>query len=140
VSTRILGLDIGGARIGVAVSDPSHRIATPVETVAAMPQPTALRRIGELCAQHDVATIVVGMPLELTGREGHAVRRTRRFVDALAATVTIPIVEHDERLSSAQAERVLIQGGMRRAARRDVIDQAAAVLILQSWLDQRQQP
>lgn len=132
---RVMGLDVGGARVGVAISDPSLRLATPVETVAARPESACMARIAALCEQYGVDRIVVGIPLELSGREGHAVRRTRRFVDALAAVVPAQIVEHDERLTSAQAERVLIEGGMRRADRRDVIDQAAAVLILQSWLD-----
>lgn len=132
---RVMGLDVGGARVGVAISDPSLRLATPVETVAARPESVCMARIATLCAEYGVDRIVVGIPLELSGREGHAVRRTRRFVDALMRAVTAQIVEHDERLTSAQAERVLIEGGMRRADRKDVIDQAAAVLILQSWLD-----
>lgn len=131
----MIGLDIGGARIGVAVSDPSRRLATPVETVPAANVGAAVARIGALCAAHGVGEIVVGLPVEMTGREGHAVRRTRRFTAALSMAVAMPIHEWDERLTSSAAERSLIESGVSRRDRKEVVDQAAAVLILQGWLD-----
>jgi putative Holliday junction resolvase len=134
---RILALDIGTLRIGVAISDPDGRIATPVETVAGQPPAKACARIAELARTLEATRIVVGLPVELSGREGQAVRRTRRFTTQLATVCALPVDEWDERLSSAQAERSLIASDVSRAGRKQVIDQVAAVLILQSWLDRQ---
>ena len=122
-------------RIGVAVSDPSGRIATPVETVEAHPRSAAIKRIVELVASTGAERVVVGLPLTLDGTEGQTVRRTRQFVAGVAERVPVPIVEWDERMTSLAAERSLLESGVRRQRRREVIDQVAATLILQSWLD-----
>ena len=130
-----LALDIGAVRIGVAAANDS-RIATPLETVRAQPRSAAIDRVAELVEERGVREIVVGLPLELSGREGAAVRRVRRFTAALATALPeVAIVEWDERLTSVAAESSLIESGVRRAARKQVIDQVAAVLILQGYLD-----
>lgn len=122
-------------RIGVAVSDPSGRIATPVETVEAHPRSAAIKRIVELVAATGAERVVVGLPLTLDGTEGQTVRRTRQLVAGVAERIPVPIVEWDERMTSVAAERSLLESGVRRQRRREVIDQVAATLILQSWLD-----
>lgn len=132
---RVLSLDIGTVRIGVAISDPEGRMAFPVETLAARPEAAAVARIAALVDERAIARVVAGLPLDLGGREGAAVRRTRRFLRNLASAVAVPIDEWDERLSSAAAEQSLVEAGVRRARRREVVDQVAATLILQSWLD-----
>ena len=130
-----LALDIGTRRIGVAVSCAQERMAFPLETVAALPRSAAVARITRLAQEREVRVVVVGLPLDLRGREGGAVRRTRAFCAALADALETPIAEWDERLSSAAAERALLEGDMRRSRRKEVVDQVAATLILQSWLD-----
>lgn len=136
---RVIGLDIGQKRIGVARSDASGRLATPVETVMAPTPAAAAARIATLAAECGAQGVVVGLPVELSGKEGHAVRRTRRFVEVLQRVLPLEVFEWDERLTSAAAERSLIESGVSRRERKDVVDQAAAVLILQGWLDSRAQ-
>ena len=132
---RHLGLDIGTVRIGVALSDASARIATPLTTVPAKPPAAAVRAIVALLAKHDIQQIVVGLPLELSGAEGRAVRRTRKFLGVLKAATEIPIAESDERMSSAVAERALLEGDVSRRGRKQRIDKVAAAVILQTYLD-----
>jgi putative Holliday junction resolvase len=131
----ILGLDIGTLRIGASGSNEA-RIATPLETIPGRPRKAALARVVELVEERGVETIVVGLPLELDGTEGIAVRKIRRFTASIAGALPeMPIVEWDERLTSVAAESSLIESGMRRKARKQVIDQVAAVLILQGYLE-----
>jgi len=134
---RTLALDIGAARIGVAVTDPTGRIATPVETVAARPPKDAAARIATLVDELGVGCVVVGWPVNLDGSAGHAVRRTQRFVDRLEAVLDVEIERWDERMTTAVAERALLEGDVRRKNRKQVIDQVAATLILQSWMQAR---
>lgn len=130
-----LALDIGSVRIGLAAANDS-RIATPLETITAQPRSAAIDRVSELVAARAVKKIVVGLPLELSGKEGSAVRRVRRFTAALSSALpSVEVIEWDERLTSVAAESALIESGVRRAARKEVIDQVAAVLILQGYLD-----
>lgn len=132
---RVIGLDTGTRRIGVALSDTTGRLASPVETVAGTDVRAACQRIAQLVAQNHAVAIVVGLPIDMTGNEGPAVRRTRNFTRVLKQATSVPVLEWDERLSSAQAERSLLANDMRRDRRKEVLDQAAAVLILQAWLD-----
>jgi putative holliday junction resolvase len=132
---RIIGLDTGTRRIGVALSDTSGRLASPVETVAGADVKAACQRIAQLVSENSAVAIVVGLPVDMSGKEGPAVRRTRNFTRVLEQAVQVPILEWDERLSSAQAERSLLANDLRRDRRKEVLDQAAAVLILQAWLD-----
>lgn len=132
---RIIGLDTGTRRIGVALSDTSGRLASPVETVAGADVKAACQRIAQLVTENSAVAIVVGLPVDMSGKEGPAVRRTRNFTRVLEQVIQVPILEWDERLSSAQAERSLLANDLRRDRRKEVLDQAAAVLILQAWLD-----
>lgn len=129
-----LGVDVGEVRIGVAACDPSGLIATPVETVAR--GPGDLSRLAALAADHDAVEVVVGLPRSLSGGEGPAAAKVRRFARDVAARVApTPVVLVDERLSTVSAEAVLRAQGRKGQRRRAVVDQAAAVVILQNALD-----
>jgi putative Holliday junction resolvase len=129
-----LGLDPGDARIGVARSDPSGFLATPVETVRR--GRGDLSRIARLTAEAEAVEIVVGLPRSLSGGEGPAAARVREFSGALARRVApVPVRLQDERLTTVSAEAMLRDRGKKGASRRAVVDQAAAVLILQHALD-----
>lgn len=131
---RRLGVDFGDARIGVAVSDPSGLLATPVETVAAGEQ--AIARLGELAREHEVVEVVVGQPRSLSGRNGPAAKKVRAQARDLAdAVAPTPVRLVDERLSTVQAEQALRSSSRTGKGRRAVIDQVAATVILQSALD-----
>lgn len=132
---RIMALDVGSVRVGVALSDPTGCFASPKETLLRYKKPEA--RIVSLIAEHDVRCLVVGQPWTLSGEAGPAVRAIAAFVDGLRPQVSVPIVMWDERLSTAHAQRDMIALGARRAARRQHIDKVAAALILQSYLDSR---
>lgn len=135
----MLALDVGGRRIGVALSDTTQRLATPLTTLAAAPRPHALLKIATLIAQHEVVALVIGLPLSLDGTVGPQAQLTQRFGAALASHVQIPIHYVDERFTSAAAERMMIELGIRADRRRAQIDQVAASLILQEYLD-RERP
>ena len=133
---RRLGLDIGEKRIGVAVSDPAGRVATPVSVLDARglaKDRTPLRRLLE---DYEPQEIVVGLPLTLAGEEGPQAREVRRFVDAVIAPAGVPVVYHDERLTSAQAHRAMAAGGADSRARRGSVDKVAAALLLQAYLEE----
>jgi putative Holliday junction resolvase len=129
-----LGIDPGDARIGVARSDRSGMLATPVETVRR--GQGDLRRIGELVTEHEAVEVVVGLPRSLSGREGPASTKVRAFAARLARRVApVPVRLSDERLTTVSAEAMLRDRGRKGTDRRSVVDQAAAVLILQHALD-----
>lgn len=134
---RVLCVDVGTVRMGVALSDVERMVATPTETIDGRDHQAAIARIDALVQEHEVCTVVVGLPLELDGSEGRAVKRTRRWVERLEARLGMQVVWVDERLTSAQAERSLFAQDMGRSRRKKVVDQVAAALILQSWLDQQ---
>lgn len=129
-----IGIDVGDARIGVAQSDPSGLIATPVETVRR--GPGDLQRIAAITAEADAVEVVVGLPRSLSGGEGPAAARVREFAARVAGAVApVPVRLCDERLSTVSAEAVLRDQGRKGKKRRAVVDQAAAVVILQNALD-----
>ena len=130
----VLGLDLGQARIGVAISDPDRRVAVALGTIRTG-APEDVKAIAALVKEHGVTEIVVGHPLSLSGEAGEAADHAERFADALRGFLGIGVVLHDERLSTVEADRGLSGAGVDRRRRRDVIDQAAAVVILQSYLD-----
>jgi putative holliday junction resolvase len=133
-SGRRVGIDIGAVRIGVAVSDPEGRLATPVETVPA--GEGALDRIAAIVAEHEPIEVVVGLPVSLSGGEGPAAVQARAYAERLADRVhPVPVRMVDERLTTASAERALRASGRKGRNQRAVVDQAAAVEILQSALD-----
>lgn len=129
-----LGIDPGDARIGVARSDPSGMLATPVETV---PRGEGdLRRIAAILEEENAVEVVVGLPRSLSGKEGPAAVKAREFAHALAREVApVPVRLCDERLTTVTAESMLRERGKKGAKRRAVVDQAAAVVILQTALD-----
>jgi putative Holliday junction resolvase len=134
-SGRVLGLDLGDVRIGVAISDPDRRLAVPLGTVHAGQPPGELRAIAELVRENDVALVVVGHPLSLSGEAGPRARKTEELAAALASSLPVPVELHDERLSTVEAERALREAGVRGRDLRRVVDRSAAAVILQSWLD-----
>lgn len=129
-----LGIDVGDARIGVARSDPSGLVATPVETVRR--GDGDLARLRTLASEENAVELVVGLPVSLSGGEGPAAAKVREFANALAAAVApLPVRLCDERLSTVTAESVLRERGRKGQKRRAVVDQAAAVVILQNALE-----
>ncbi len=132
---RILAIDHGSKRVGVAVSDETATIAQPLEFLAAQPTATMLARIGEIVAQRDVKEVVVGLPRNMNGTFGPAAEKAQEFVAALKQVVTVPVNTWDERLTSVQANRFLIESGVRREKRKQKVDQTAAAILLQSYLD-----
>lgn len=132
---RILALDHGTVRIGVAVSDELRMIATPLEFIPAEPVSACIERLRLLLREREVGQIVVGMPRNMDGSLGAAADKVREFIDTLRTAVQVPIRTWDERLTSAQANRMLIQGNVRRQDRKQVVDKMAAAILLQSYLD-----
>lgn len=132
---RVLGLDVGTKTIGIAMSDPGRMLASPVRTLSRRSVREDADSLKKLIAAEHVVEIVVGMPYELDGSEGRSARLARQIGDALAAGTGLPIRYVDERYTSVDADQMLIEVGLSRERRRAVIDQQAAVLILQSFLD-----
>jgi putative Holliday junction resolvase len=134
---RVMGLDVGERRIGVALSDPGCTLATPLTTIRAVPQEQALERIRRLVAEHDVVELVVGLPLTLRGEVGPQATLVQAFAAELERFLTLPVALFDERLTSAAAEQMLRDLGVKPAKRKEQIDQVAAAIILQDFLDHR---
>jgi len=135
---RALGLDLGSKRIGVAVSDRSGTIASPLTVVQRSGRRSEdHRRIAALVAEEEADVVVVGLPLSLDGSAGRAARDAIAEVEQLASVVGVPVETHDERLTTVSADRVLLERGMRSPDRRRVVDKVAAAVLLQAWLDGR---
>ncbi|HOX01707.1 MAG TPA: Holliday junction resolvase RuvX [Candidatus Paceibacterota bacterium] len=132
---RILALDHGTVRIGVAVSDELKMIAQPLEFIPAEPFDRFLERLREILRAKEVELILVGMPRNMDGSYGPAALKVREFVEVLRQAVAVPIRTWDERLTSVQANRFLAAAGARRDKRKAKVDQTAAALLLQSYLD-----
>lgn len=134
----LLGLDLGSKTIGVATSDPDRRLATAVATVARTRFAADAQRLLDLATERAAVGFVLGLPINMDGSEGPRAQSTRSFARNLAKLADLPIALWDERLSTAAAERALIAMDVSRARRAAVIDQHAAMLILQSALDRLQ--
>jgi putative Holliday junction resolvase len=133
---RSMALDVGRKTIGVAVSDPLGLFAQPVETIQREGTKTDLARVATIVREREVDTIVVGLPIQTDGSEGDSAKLARGVAEKIPDLIPgVRIVLQDERFTTSQSERVLIQGGVRRKKRKKVIDQIAAVLILQGYLD-----
>ena len=132
---RILALDHGTKRIGLAISDETAVIAQPLEFVAAEPREDFLKRLKEVVDSKQVGEILVGIPRNMNGTYGPAADKAREFAELLRGVFSIPIKTWDERLTSVQANRFLIETGMRREKRKTKVDQTAAAIMLQSYLD-----
>jgi putative holliday junction resolvase len=132
---RVLALDVGTVRIGVAVSDPDRRLALPVGTITVAGGPQDLKAVAGLVREYEVAEVVVGHPLSLSGERGAAARHAEEFADGLRLLLDVPVHLQDERLSTVEAERGLAAAGARGARRREAVDRSAAAVILQAFLD-----
>ncbi len=132
---RLLGLDVGDARIGVAVSNESGFVVTPHGVVRRKPEATALAEIMRIAEAENVAGIVVGLPLSLSGEFSDQTRSVAAFVERLAKQTALPVVTWDERYTTVEAEHILREMGVRRERWREQIDAVAATVILQDYLD-----
>jgi putative pre-16S rRNA nuclease len=132
---RVLAIDYGTKRMGIAISDELKMIAQPLEFIPAAPFADFLARLKELLRDQQVELVLVGMPRNLDGSYGPAALAVQDFVAVLQGALTVPIQTWDERLTSTQANRLLIQSGVRRNRRKQKVDQMAAAILLQSYLD-----
>jgi putative Holliday junction resolvase len=132
---RILALDHGTKRIGVAISDELKVIAQPLEYIPAEPFADFVVRLKELIREKEVDLILLGMPRNMDGSYGPAALKVKEFAAVLKENVAVPITTWDERLTSAQAQRYLISGNVRRQERKEKVDKMAAAILLQSYLD-----
>jgi len=132
-----MGLDFGEKRIGVAISDPSGLIAQGIDVIQRKDPERDILRLREIIDSYGVERIVIGMPKNMNGTLGRKAEEVQEFMELLKDEFDIPLMTWDERLSTRQAERVLIEADMSRAKRKKVIDRMAAVVILQSYLDSR---
>lgn len=132
---RLLGLDYGSRRIGMAVSDPLGITAQPLPPIVRQGDEKDIGAIAAALREHEAAGVVVGLPLHLDGGEGSQARKAIRFAEKIRERLGVPVEMWDERMTTAQAERHLIESGLSRGRRKDVRDSLAAVFILQSNLD-----
>jgi putative Holliday junction resolvase len=132
---RLIGIDVGSRTLGLALSDTTRKIASALVTLRRSKLAADLGRLLDLAAEHGVGGFVVGLPLNMDGTEGPRAQATRAFVRHLAKLTTLPILCWDERLSTAAAERVLLEADASRRRRAAVVDKVAATVILQSALD-----
>ena len=134
MNERIVALDIGDVRIGIAVSDPTRTIASPVEVIRRVGWGPDTRRIVALCAQYETTEVLSGLPLNMDGSEGFQAAKVRDFCAQLEKA-GLTVFFQDERLSTVSAEDALLEGNMSRADRKKNVDKVAAAVFLQQWLD-----
>lgn len=133
---RLLGLDVGQKTVGLAISDPSLKVASPVSTLKRGRFADDAATLARLIAEESVGGLVVGLPVEMSGREGPRCQSVRQFAQNLLQTIDLPVAFWDERLSTAAVERVLVgEADMSRKRRKEVVDKMAAAYILQGALD-----
>lgn len=132
---RILGLDMGKRRVGVAISDPQGIIARPLETIIVNGFKDGLEKVRQLIPAHNAVAVVIGLPLNMSGQDSEISQQIRKFADQLRTLITVPVYMEDERLSSKQAEAVLHSHGKKIMGNKDKIDRISAAIILQSFLD-----
>jgi putative Holliday junction resolvase len=136
---RVLALDLGESRIGVAVSDPDRTVALPVGTIRVAGGPQDLKAVAGLVREHRATAVVVGHPLSLTGDRRAAALRAEEFAGGLRMLLDVPVHLQDERLTTTEAERALREAGVRGRRRRMAVDQAAATIILRAHLDEAEE-
>jgi putative Holliday junction resolvase len=134
---RILALDHGAKRIGLALSDELQTIAQPIGFLAAKPMANFFAEVRKLIADKGVGEIVVGMPRNMDGSYGPSAEKVQWFIDILRKEIAVPIKTWDERLTSVQANRALVEAGVNRADRKEKTDAMAAAILLQSYLDSK---
>jgi putative Holliday junction resolvase len=132
---RVMGIDYGTARIGVAVSDELQMLAHPTETIVVAKTPNPAARVAAIAQEKNVERIVVGLPRHMNGSEGESAAAARAFAEKLKALVTCEVRTWDERLSTVAAQRALQAAGKKSRQTRGIIDQVAAQMLLQSYLD-----
>ena len=137
---RVLGVDFGHKRIGLALSDETGTIAQPFQYIAGGGVAAVSRELARICAERQIGKVVVGVPLRLDGKASEQTERTLAFIAELRRATTVPVAEWDERLTSVQAERALLEGNVRRSERKQKIDKVAAQIMLQSYLDATNPP
>jgi putative Holliday junction resolvase len=136
---RALGLDLGSKRIGVAISDRTGTIASPLTVVTRTGSITRDHiRLGELIAEEEAEIVVVGLPLNMNGSVGPAARAATTEADRLATVVSVPVVLFDERRTTVTADQAMMQARMNTQARRRIVDKIAAAVLLQHWLDSQE--
>ena len=136
---RVLALDVGDVRIGIAVSDPSRHIGQPVSVYRRVGYGPDVRHILSLCREYDTSLVLCGLPRNMDGSEGVQAQKVRAF-GAELEKAGLTVFFQDERLSTVSAEKALLSGGMRREGRRETVDKVAAAVILQQWLDSGAMP
>ena len=132
---RILAIDHGTKRMGIAISDEMRTIAQPLEYIPAEPLDKFFDRLAQIIADKQISLIVIGIPRNMDGTYGPAAVKVQEFVTALKEAVAVPIKSWDERLTSVQANRYLIEADVRRSKRKEKVDKTAAAILLQSYLD-----
>ena len=132
-----MGLDVGEKRIGVAVSDPTGLLASPLQAIKSTPDSDDVESVLRIAAEQEVGEIVVGMPLSLSGRAGPQAKRVSAIARTLASRTSVPVGFVDERYSTAEAEKRLREAGRRAAKVKARVDAAAAAIVLQAYLDSR---
>lgn len=137
---RVLGLDVGDRRIGVALSDETATLASPLFTLARIGPRKDLKALAALVREHGAGEIVVGLPRRLDGTIGPQAAKVQQFAAALEPVARVPIRYWDERLTTVEAEQILIENDVSRHRRKGLVDQVAAVLILQGYLDAQPRP
>ncbi|MDW8147407.1 MAG: Holliday junction resolvase RuvX [Roseiflexaceae bacterium] len=130
-----MALDVGERRIGIALSDPTRTLAAPLTTIRAEPRAAALKRIATLIREHEVTALVIGLPLTMSGNVGPQATLVQQFADELRQMIEIPLYFIDERLTTAAAERMMLELNLKPEQRKARIDEVAASIILQDFLD-----
>ena len=133
---RVLGVDLGERRIGLALGDPTGFLASALEVLPSIGRAKDVAAVAAIAAREGASTVVVGVPVNMDGSYGPQAEKSRRFGAALAAT-GVEVAYWDERLTTVEAQRYLVDGGMSRRRRRETLDAAAAAILLQSYLDYR---
>ena len=132
---RIIGLDYGSVRVGIAISDPDAVIAQPKGFIEASPRKKCIAEIANLCSEMSVGKIVIGLPKHMNGDEGESALAARALGDEISKAVNIPILFIDERLTTLSANRSLTESNMKAPRKKEKIDSVAAAIILQNYLD-----
>jgi putative Holliday junction resolvase len=137
---RLLGLDVGDRRIGVAISDPLRFTAAGLETITRVNMDTDVKTIADIAKRHAAVEIVIGLPMNMDGSEGEQAQKVQSFGKKLARFTGIPIIYEDERLSTVSAIATLTAQGVKTGHRKDLVDMQAAAIILQGYLDRTEPP
>lgn len=135
VHGRVIGIDLGAKRVGVALSNPERTLAMPLEVLTRSAH--LHREIAKLVEEWEATAVIVGLPLSLDGSRGPAATRTVTEVAALAATLGVPVETYDERLTTVTAKRFMTDAGLDTRRQRKVVDKIAAAILLQAWLDRQ---